>query len=42
MEKWMELGCIDFCIGTDTATIRAWAETTGRAVKEKLRRANLL
>ena len=42
MQKWLELGCRDFCIGTDTATIRAWAQNTGEAIRENLRKANLL
>jgi 4-hydroxy-2-oxoheptanedioate aldolase len=42
MQRWMDLGCLDFCIGSDTATISAWAQNTGKAIREKLREANLL
>ncbi len=42
MQKWIDLGCRDFCIGTDTATIRSWAQNTGEAIRENLRKANLL
>lgn len=42
MQRWMDLGCRDFCIGSDTATISAWAQNTGKAIREKLREANLL
>lgn len=42
MQKWIDLGCRDFCIGTDTATISAWAQNTGKAIREKLRGASLL
>lgn len=37
MPKWIELGCRDFCIGSDTGTISTWAQTVGKAVREKLR-----
>ena len=42
MERWIRLGCKDFTIGSDTATIGAWAMSTGKAIREKLDRANIL
>jgi len=42
MQKWIDLGCRDFCIGTDTATIRAWAQNTGKAIRETLQKADLV
>jgi len=42
MQKWIDLGCRDFCIGSDTAAIAAWAQSTGKAARETLRAANLL
>lgn len=42
MQRWIDLGCRDFCIGSDTATIGAWAQNTGKAIQETLRRANIL
>lgn len=41
MQKWIELGCRDFCIGTDTAIISNWAQNTGKAIRETLRKKNL-
>ena len=42
MQKWIDLGCIDFCVGSDTRTIASWAQNTGTAIKETLRKSNLL
>jgi 4-hydroxy-2-oxoheptanedioate aldolase len=42
MEKWLDLGCRDFCIGSDTSTISTWAQNTGRAIKETLRKKKLM
>ena len=42
MEKWLDLGCRDFCIGSDTGTISTWAQNTGKAIKETLRKKNLI
>jgi 2-keto-3-deoxy-L-rhamnonate aldolase RhmA len=42
MEKWLDLGCRDFCIGSDTNTISTWAQNTGKAIKETLRKKNLI
>jgi 2-keto-3-deoxy-L-rhamnonate aldolase RhmA len=41
MQKWIDMGCKDFNIGTDTQTISAWAKNTGKAIRENLARANL-
>jgi len=41
MEKWLDLGCRDFCIGSDTNTISAWAHNTGKTIRETLRKKNL-
>jgi len=41
MQKWIDLGCRDFCIGSDTATMAAWARNTGRAIRENLAKANI-
>ncbi|MFI5449759.1 MAG: HpcH/HpaI aldolase/citrate lyase family protein [Candidatus Bathyarchaeia archaeon] len=37
MQKWIDLGCRDFCIGNDTDVISSWALNTGKAIREKLR-----
>jgi 4-hydroxy-2-oxoheptanedioate aldolase len=42
MQKWIELGCKDFCIGSDTGTIGAWAQNTGMLIRETLRKASIL
>jgi 4-hydroxy-2-oxoheptanedioate aldolase len=42
MQKWIDLGCKDFCIGTDTRVIGAWAVNTGRAIRQTLTKADLL
>jgi 4-hydroxy-2-oxoheptanedioate aldolase len=42
MDKWLDLGCRDFCIGSDTNTISMWAQNTGKAIKETLRKKNLI
>jgi 4-hydroxy-2-oxoheptanedioate aldolase len=42
MQKWIDLGCIDFCIGSDTATIATWAQNSGKTIRETLGKANLL
>lgn len=42
MQKWIDLDCKDFCIGWDTATINAWAQSTGNAIREKLVNNKLL
>jgi 4-hydroxy-2-oxoheptanedioate aldolase len=36
MPKWIELGCKDFCIGSDTGTIRTWAQQKGHAIRNTL------
>ncbi|MDQ1278995.1 MAG: 4-hydroxy-2-oxoheptanedioate aldolase [Thermoproteota archaeon] len=41
MPKWIELGCRDFCIGSDTGTIGAWARNTGKAIRDTLVKAKL-
>jgi len=41
MQKWIDLGCRDFCIGSDTGTIGAWAQNTGKAIRETLSKANI-
>jgi 4-hydroxy-2-oxoheptanedioate aldolase len=41
MQKWIDLGCLDFCIGSDTATIASWAEKNGKAIRETLDKARL-
>jgi len=42
MQKWIDLGCKDFCIGSDTNTISTWAKNTGKAIKEVMIKAKLL
>jgi 2-keto-3-deoxy-L-rhamnonate aldolase RhmA len=42
MQKWIDMGCKDFSIGTDTQTISAWARNTGKAIRENLAKGNLL
>lgn len=42
MQKWIDIGCKDFSIGTDTQTISAWAKNTGNAIRENLAKGNLL
>jgi len=42
MQKWIELGCKDFCIGSDTGTIASWARNAGKAIRDTLAKANLL
>jgi len=42
MQKWIDLGCKDFCIGSDTATISTWARSTGKAIRDTLTKAHLL
>jgi 4-hydroxy-2-oxoheptanedioate aldolase len=42
MDKWLDLGCRDFCIGSDTNTISTWAQNTGKAIRETLRKKNLI
>lgn len=42
MQKWVDMGCKDFSIGTDTQTIIAWAKNTGNAIRENLAKGNLL
>jgi 2-keto-3-deoxy-L-rhamnonate aldolase RhmA len=42
MQKWIDLGCRDFCIGSDTETIGSWAQNTGEAIRETLRSRNLV
>jgi 4-hydroxy-2-oxoheptanedioate aldolase len=42
MEKWTDLGCRDFCIGSDTDTISTWAQNTGKAIRETLRNKSLV
>lgn len=42
MQKWIDLGCKDFCIGSDTATISIWARNTGKAIRDTLSKAHLL
>jgi 4-hydroxy-2-oxoheptanedioate aldolase len=41
MQKWIDLGCKDFCIGSDTGTINSWAWNTGRAIRDTLAKTNL-
>jgi 4-hydroxy-2-oxoheptanedioate aldolase len=41
MQKWIDLGCRDFCIGSDTGTIGAWAQNTGKTIRETLSQANI-
>jgi 2-keto-3-deoxy-L-rhamnonate aldolase RhmA len=36
MQKWIDLGCKDFCIGSDTGTINSWAQSTGKAIRDTL------
>ncbi len=42
MQMWLDLGCRDFCMGSDTATISTWAQNSGKAIRETMRKANLL
>ena len=42
MPKWIELGCKDFCVGSDTGTMSAWARNTGKAIRDTLAKAKLL
>jgi 2-keto-3-deoxy-L-rhamnonate aldolase RhmA len=42
MQKWIDLGCSDFCIGSDTGTINAWANNAGKTIRNKLIEAKLL
>ncbi|MCJ7635681.1 aldolase/citrate lyase family protein [Candidatus Bathyarchaeota archaeon] len=42
IQKWIDLGCKDFCIGSDTRTISAWAQNTGKAIRDTLAKANLV
>lgn len=42
MQKWINLGCRDFCIGSDTDTISTWAHNTGERIRETLRNRNLV
>jgi 2-keto-3-deoxy-L-rhamnonate aldolase RhmA len=42
MQKWIDLGCIDFCIGSDTGTISSWARNTGKAIRDVMIRAKLI
>lgn len=42
MQKWIDLGCRDFCIGSDTDTISTWAQNTGKAIRQTLRNRNLV
>ena len=41
MQKWIDLGCKDFCIGSDTGTISSWAQNTGKTIKNTLANAGL-
>ena len=41
MQKWIDLGCKDFCIGSDTTTIASWAQRNGRIIREKIDAAKL-
>jgi 4-hydroxy-2-oxoheptanedioate aldolase len=41
MRKWIDLGCSDFCIGSDTTTIASWAQKNGKAIRETLEKARL-
>ncbi len=41
MQKWIDLGCKDFCIGMDILTIRNWAQSTGKAIRSTLTNAKL-
>ncbi|UCH37497.1 MAG: hypothetical protein JSV76_07465, partial [Candidatus Bathyarchaeota archaeon] len=41
MPKWIELGCKDFCIGSDTGTIRTWAQKKGQAIRHVLASSKL-
>ena len=36
MQKWIDLGCKDFCIGSDTDTITRWMQSTGSAIRDVL------
>ena len=42
MQKWMDLGCRDFCIGSDTGTINTWANNAGKTIRSKLMEAKLI
>ena len=41
MQNWIDLGCKDFCIGSDTGTISAWAQSAGKAIRSTLTKAKL-
>jgi len=41
MPKWIDLGCRDFCVGSDTGTMTAWARNTGKAIRDTLAKANI-
>ena len=42
IQKWIELGCKDFCIGSDTGTMSAWARNTGKEIRDMLAKTKLL
>jgi 4-hydroxy-2-oxoheptanedioate aldolase len=42
MQKWIDLGCRDFCIGSDTGTINTWANNAGKTIRSKLTEAKLI
>jgi len=42
MQRWINLGCKDFCIGSDTGTISSWANNVGKTIRNKLTEAKLL
>jgi 2-keto-3-deoxy-L-rhamnonate aldolase RhmA len=41
MPKWIEMGCKDFCVGSDTGTISAWAQSSGKAIRDNIAKAKL-
>lgn len=41
MQKWIDLGVKDFCIGMDIITIRNWAQSAGEAIRSTLANAKL-
>jgi len=41
MPKWIEMGCRDFCVGSDTGTISAWAQSSGKAIRDNIAQAKL-
>ena len=41
MQKWIDMGCKDFCIGSDTGTISAWARNSGKAIRDTIAKAKL-